>query len=213
MKEFDRTKEIKMKKIILTIMVLAMFISITIAKEKKPGFFSTKNLYFFLEGGSIGINPTNPYDYDSLERTFSPIYGVGFTLLKLSDSGRMNFEFDFINPSYSVSLYHEPYKQKISFYSYKLNLEYILKNKKFTFFCSIGLTNIKYKENEYFYSNSLATLLIDFGVKAAILKNLFIRGEIKFLLEPDENYNYYNSYNNKSDPISNIFAIGLEFRL
>ncbi len=203
-----------MKKIILTtIVALAILVSMVHAKEEKHGFFSTKNLYFFLEAGSIGINPQNPYDYDLAERAFSPIYGVGFTLLNLSDVGRVNFEFDFANPKYSPEDYIESYEQKINFYTYKLNIEYVFK-KSFSFFCSIGLTNIHYCENAYFRSNSLPTMLVDVGGKIGITKNIFIRGEIRVLLEPDKNNNYYNSYyTDQSRSIGNIFAMGLEFKL
>jgi len=47
-------------------------------------------------------------------------------------------------------------------------------------------------------------MLVDAGEKIDITKNIFIRGKIRVLLEPDKNNNHYNSYyTDQSRPIGN----------
>ena len=81
-------------------------------------------------------------------------------------------------------------------------------------FGGIGVSNIKYLENILFYDYSVTVMLVETGIKIALSKNLFLRGEIKHYLDPDDtSFDYYDYYDyDDSFPIATAFALGLEFK-
>ncbi len=202
-----------MRKTILVFMVMIMFVSIGLAKVKSVSFFSPKSLYVYIEGSTVGINPYEPYDYDRLEWKSAMIYGTGFTLLNFHNKYKLNFEFDFSNPNYSAYDKNRHYKQKINIYNYKLNFEYLFRSRKFSFFAGIGVSNIRYQENDIYYAHSLSVMLMEFGLKVAITKNIFLRTELKHLFDPDDsNFGYYDYYYDEDYPIASTFAVGVELK-
>ncbi len=202
-----------MKKIILVFMVMTVFISISLAKVKSVSVLSPKSLYIYVEGSSIGINPYEPYDYDRIKWKSAMIYGTGFTLLNFHNRYKINFEFDFSNPNYSAYDDNRYYNQKINIYNYKLNFEYLFKRGKLSFFGGIGVSNIRYQENDIYYAHSITVMLVECGLKIAITKNVFLRAELKHIFDPsDSDFGYYDYYYDEDYPIASAFAVGLELK-
>ncbi len=206
-----------MKKAILMFIIMVMVIGVSFPETKSVSFFSPGSFYIYIEGGTIGINPYEPYEYGGKEWGTTMIFGAGYTLLNIHNRYKLNFEFDFSNPKYSVFSDYEYFDQRISFANYKLDFEYLFRNGRVSLFSGIGVSNIKYLENEFYHEYSITVMLVEAGLKVALSKNLFLRGEFKFFLDPEENTidyydDYYFDFDDDSSPIASVFAIGLELK-
>ena len=200
-----------MKRTILIIVIIMLLQSVSFTKVKSVSFFSLKSLYVYLESGTIGINPYEPYEYGGKDWEHSMIYGAGFTLLNLHNRYKLNFEFDFAKPDYSVYYENEFFKQDISFYNYKLNFEYMLRRGKISFFAGIGVSHIRYLESTLFYEDSYTVMLVETGIKFALSKKLYLRGEFKYFADPEDDI-FDDYYYDDSHPIGGSLAVGLELK-
>jgi len=205
--------------VIAVIIILSINMSYEIlARAKKSiSFLSPKSFYLFIENGYLGINPYNLYNYDNMDWESTFIYGAGFTLLNIHNRYKVNFEFDFINPNFTV-YDNGVYNQSINFYNYKINVEYIFGRRRFSTFSGIGISNIKYLGNTKKYNHSFTTVLFESGLKFFISKHICLRGEIKIFSNPDTSYYYdfdydYFDYDIQDvPPVALAFALGLEFK-
>jgi hypothetical protein len=211
-------KEKEMKKIMLWIIILTLiFAGSTFAEKKKKGgfrFLSPGDIYFYTMGTVVNINPYDVYESYGREREFSLLVGAGFPMFIFYDRYKLNFEFDFVKPSYDILADDIMDTQSVQFLNFTLNFEYLLRNKKVSFYGGLGLTSIKYLENTIFYKETYTAMLIDMGFKVRMTRNISFRGEFRYYVEPgDSEYDaYYDEYYSTSDPIGlgTLIGIGLE---
>ncbi len=216
----------------ILILMLAMLSTLGFARKRGNdgvSFFSKGSFYLYLEGGFLTINPNEAIEYWDAETDISLVYGAGLTLLNFHDRYKLNFEFDFASPAMNAGYNGYSYKQTINFFNYLVNFEYLFPSRKVSLFAGIGMSTIKYLENDFIYDYSTSVLLLQTGFKFAITRNLLLRAEFKYFGESFDYDDYYYVYDDYYDyydfdvgvrvlfddynKIATAFSVGLEWKL
>lgn len=204
-----------MKKQILIIFLLYILLGFSFGEKRKNiSFLSPQSFYLYTMASNVDINSYNAYEFRGSESKFSMVYGFGYNIVNFYNHYKINFEIDFISPTYEVFSDNIRDTQKINFFNFKLSFQYVLPRNKISFFGGLGVGSINFLENTIFYSERVTSMILQVGAKIRFSKNLSLRAEFNHFLDPGDSYtDYWDDiyyYDNKSIPIASIFAIGLE---
>ena len=191
------------KKLLLIFMILFLLPFPGISKSFKVSFFSPKSFYIYATGSWISNIRS---DYHNIwegcrekSNGFVPFLGVGYTILNVEKSIRVNLEFDYASANFN---FLSTSGRRIDLYTLMVNVEFRISSRlPFSLYSGFGLSGIDYSRNPTIYfddynivprSDPEVRVPICFGLKISLTKHLLLRAEARnYTYNVGEEGHYY----------------------
>jgi opacity protein-like surface antigen len=222
--------------IIVLLLVTAPLIGMAQDQEepvrKKKGsevrYFSKGSFFVYVIGTSNFFDPPADYYLDLGGESvtgFAPMFGAGWRMIAFGNRMFMNLTFDYVPAKFDF-----PYStdQKIDMYTLMVDLEGVFfRDTPLSLNLGFGVTFVRFKDLGYWDAwdewvhvgdDTVTGMAIEFGMKYALSKHLFLRGIVRLTGEVYPEYYYdefYDEYYESDDSdfvrMNTAIGIGVEF--